>query len=151
MKQFDEWNEVKKKTEHNDKFLQFKEREIYNAKIGENVGFEQGGKGEDFARPVLVIKRLSKEIFFGVPLSTTPREGSFFFGFQFLEGIHSTALLVQTRLFSSKRLLNKIGMIPKNDFEVLRKKLNELMFDGDFTPSAELTGRPEGNCNVILH
>jgi hypothetical protein len=42
-------------------------------------------------------------------------------------------------------------LFSKNDFEVLRKKLNELMFDGDFTPSAELTGRPEGNCNVILH
>lgn len=78
------------------------------------------------------------------PFSFLRIGGSFFFGFEFLEGIHSTALLVQTRLFSSKRLLNKIGMIHKNDFENLRKKLNKLMLDGDFTPLAELRARPEG-------
>ena len=149
-KKFDNWNEVKKHTEHINNIPQFKAREIYHAKIGENIGFEQSGKGEDFVRPVLIIKRVSKDMFFGVPLSTTARDGSFFYSFEFLEGVLSTALLVQTKLFSSKRLLNKIGMIKKDDFENLRKKLNDLMFDGDFTPPNKSAGRPEGNCKAIL-
>ena len=99
---------------------------------------------------MLVLKRLTKEIFFGVPLSTTSREGTFFYNFEFLEGVQSSALLVQTKLFSSKRLLNKIGMIKKEDFENLRKKLNDLIFDGDFTPPNKSVGRPEGNCKSII-
>ena len=146
MKKFNEWNEVKKETDLSEKSHLFKEREIYNAKIGENIGFEQSGKGDEFVRPVLIVKRLTKEMFFGVPLSTTLREGSFFYGFEFIAGKHSTALLVQTRLFSSRRLLNKIGMINKDDFKNLREKLNGLMFDGDFTSPKDSASRPEGNC-----
>ena len=149
-KKFDNWNEVKKTTETIGNVPQFKAREIYHAKIGENIGFEQSGKGDEFLRPVLILKRLTKEIFFGIPLSTTPRVGSFFYNFEFLAGVESSALLVQTKLFSSKRLLNKIGMIKKEDFENLRKKLNDLMFDGDFTPPSESAGRPEGNCENII-
>ena len=143
-----EWDQKKTETIRN--IPQFKAREIYHAKIGENIGFEQSGKGDDFVRPVLVLKRLTKEIFFGVPLSTTSREGTFFYNFEFLEGVQSSALLVQTKLFSSKRLLNKIGMIKKEDFENLRKKLNDLIFDGDFTPPNKSVGRPEGNCKSII-
>ena len=84
MKKFNEWNEVKKETDLSEKSPLFKEREIYNAKIGENIGFEQSGKGDEFVRPVLIVKRLTKEMFFGVPLSTTLREGSFFYGFEFI-------------------------------------------------------------------
>lgn len=147
MKKFNEWNEVKKATEVINKYPLFKEREIYNTKLGENIGFEQSGKGDEFVRPVLVLKKLTKEMFFGVPLSTTYRDGSFFYGFEFITGKHSTALLVQTKLFSSHRLLNKIGMINKDDFKNLREKLNDLMFDGDFTSPSESASRPEGNCN----
>lgn len=132
-KRYDDWNEVKKHTENAENYLQFKSREIYNAKIGENIGFEQNGKGDEFVRPVLILKRLTKDMFFGIPLSTIHRDGSFFYNFEFIEGVQSTALLVQARLFSPKRLLNKIGMINKEDFLNLRKKLNDLMFDGDFT------------------
>lgn len=146
MKAFDEWNEVKKVTDVNTNAPLFKEREIYNVKIGENVGFEQSGKGDEFVRPVLILKRVTKEMFFGIPLSTTFREGSFFYGFEFITGKHSTALLVQTKLFSSRRLLNKIGMINKDDFKNLREKLNKLMFDGDFTSPKDSASRPEGNC-----
>ena len=59
MKNFDQWNEVKKETDTNVALPLFKEREIYNAKIGENIGFEQSGKGDEFVRPVLILKKLS--------------------------------------------------------------------------------------------
>ena len=120
-KKFDNWNEIKKRTEKQEMYLFYKNREIFNTKIGENIGFEQCGKGDQFIRPVLIFKKLTKEMFFGIPLSTTDREGSFFFKFKFIDNIESTALLAQIKLFSSKRLLNKIGMIKKEDFQILKK------------------------------
>lgn len=62
-KRYDDWNEVKKHTENAENYLQFESREIYNAKIGENIGFEQNGKSDEFVRPVLILKRLTKDMF----------------------------------------------------------------------------------------
>ena len=42
MKDFDKWNEVKKDTEINTRKIGIKPREIFWAKLGENVGFEKG-------------------------------------------------------------------------------------------------------------
>jgi mRNA interferase MazF len=91
--EFDKWNEVKKETNTDNVLVGFKERDIFNVKIGKNVGFEQNGKGKDFVRPVLIYKKLSKDMFLGIPLTKTQREGSFFYSFIFIEGIISTAIL----------------------------------------------------------
>ena len=55
-------------------------------------------------------------MFFGIPLSTQLKQGDFFFEFE-LSGVKSNALVVQGRLFDTKRLENKIGMMNKDDFE----------------------------------
>ncbi len=127
MKKFDEWNEVKKQVDTRSNVIQFKEREVYWASVGENIGFEQNGKGADFSRPVLIIKKLNNHLFFGVPLSTQSRTGSFFFEFELLSNKTSTALLVQAKAYDVKRLDQKIGMIQKNDFEQLKVKMKELL------------------------
>ena len=126
MKRHDEWNAIKKTIDSTSNKVFFKEREIFWLSIGENIGFEQNGKGEIFSRPVLVLKKFSKNLFFGVPLSTQIKEGSFFFTFELL-GRQSNALLVQGRLYDSKRLENKIGMIKTDDFTRLKKKFRELL------------------------
>ena len=126
-KKFDEWNNIKQKL-HNkkSKIIIPKNREIYWASIGVNVGFEQDGKGEIFSRPVLVVKRYSKNLFFGVPLSTQIKEGSFFYTFT-LNKKQSNALLVQAKTYDTKRLENRIGMISKDDFQTLKIKLKDLL------------------------
>jgi len=50
MKQFDEWNTVKKHVE-NRTHINIKEGQIYYAYLGENIGYEQSGKGDEFFRP----------------------------------------------------------------------------------------------------
>jgi len=127
MKKFDEWNKVKQRTEQKQHTAYFKEREIYWANIGENIGYEQSGKGEDFMRPLLVFRKYSNKLFCGIPLSTTLREGTFFFNFQFLETKESSALLVQSKTFDVKRLDRKLGMINKIDFKELELKMKTLM------------------------
>ncbi|SMP89830.1 mRNA interferase MazF [Epsilonproteobacteria bacterium SCGC AD-311-C15] len=126
MKQYDAWNEVKKDIGVAEDDIYFKERDIFWAKLGQNVGFEQNGKGNEFTRPVIVLKKYSKNMLLAIPLSTTPRDGSFFFQFEFQNNI-STALLVQNKLISSKRLAKKIGKIDKVNFEKLKEKLIDLI------------------------
>lgn len=143
-KRFDEWNAVKKET---DSLLSpiFKEREVYYMRLGDNVGHEQNGKGDKFVRPVIVLKRLSRDMFIGIPLSSQIKSGSFYHTITFSKnGIETinNAIVAQIRLFSARRLLNKIGMIHKDEFNELKKSLADLL---DLTPPKESTGLPEGN------
>lgn len=89
MKEFDKWNEVKKELEKDSVSFGYKNRDIFYIKMGQNIGFEQNGKGDS--------------------LST------------------NIALLSQMRLFSSKRLLNKIGVMDKESFEKMKEKFKKLV------------------------
>jgi mRNA interferase MazF len=123
----DKWHEIKKDiSKENKKIVIPKAREVYWASIGENIGYEQNGKGEIFSRPVLIVKRFSRNMFFGIPLSTQIKDGNFFYNFDFLEQ-QSNALLVQARLYDTKRLENRLGMIEKSDFVNIKIKLKELL------------------------
>jgi len=127
MKKYDDWNRVKKKIDSKEVLITYKERDIFWANIGENIGFEQNGKGSDFMRPILVFRKFTNKMFLGIPLSTQVRDGSFFFQFEFLENKISTALLVQAKMFDVKRLDRRIGMINKDDFKIMEVKMKKLM------------------------
>ncbi len=127
MKKFDEWNEVKKDAEHNNRIIGIKPREIFWAKIGENVGYEQNGKGDNFARPVIIVKKLTKELFLGIPLTSSIREDSdYFHPFEYQNTtngqVKNTALILQIKVFSIKRLMNRTGIMDKTNFELILEK-----------------------------
>jgi len=127
---YDEWNEIKKSIAIDKVVRHFKEREIFYMIMGKNIGFEQNGKGENFVRPVIILKKFNHDMFYGVPLSSQSKEGIFYYSFEFKKGnsvSENIALLSQMRLFSATRLLNKIGMISKDDFRELKVKLKELI------------------------
>lgn len=108
----------------------YKNRDIFYIKMGQNIGFEQDGKGEDFVRPIIVLKGFNKEIFLGVPLSSKMKDGKYYYQFEFEKNkilTRNTAILSQVRLFSTKRLLNKIGTINEEDFKRLKNKLKDLI------------------------
>ncbi len=132
---YDKWNKVKKDTDSKKHVRSFKERDIFYIHMGENIGFEQNGKGERFIRPAIIYKKFTKEMFLGIPLSSQIKEGSFFYQFNFFKKSKSgekisqnIAILIQIRLFSAKRLINKIGVIDNNSFDGLKKRLKELVF-----------------------
>lgn len=130
---FDRWNELKKET--NDILPPiFKDREIFHTRIGHNIGHEQNGKGDEFLRPVIILKRLSRDMFIGIPLSSQLKEGSFYHTVTFTKNgvqTQNRAIIAQIKLFSAQRLLKKIGMIDKEEFNALKKKVGELL---DLTP-----------------
>lgn len=125
-KNFDEWNSQKKITHNTENKKTFHQREIWFIKIGENVGFEQNGKGEEFLRPVIIYKKFSKNVFWGIPLTRSIKEGKFYKNFNF-RGTKSNAILSQIRLFDSKRLSYSIGRMSKGDYNRVKEKLIELI------------------------
>ena len=128
--QYNNWNEIKIAIEYENIIVGFKERDIFYMSMGKNIGFEQDGKGENFVRPVVIIKGFNKNMFFGIPLSTNIKEGKFYYKFQFQkkdELVENIALLSQMRLFSTKRLLNKIGVISKEDFIKMKNEFKSLI------------------------
>ena len=125
-KRFDEWNELKKSLHEKKKPLKFWSRNIYFMSIGQNIGHEQYGKGREFLRPVLVLKKLSKETFLGVPLTSKEKEGSYFFSF-YHKGKKSTAMFNQIRVFDIKRVKFYYGKMSENTFERLNKHLKEFI------------------------
>ena len=128
--QYNNWNEIKIRIEYEYIIVGFKERDIFYMNMGKNIGFEQDGKGENFVRPVVIIKGFNKNMFFGIPLSTKMKEGKFYYKFQFQkkdELVENIALLSQMRLFSTKRLLNKIGVISKEDFIKMKNEFKSLI------------------------
>jgi mRNA interferase MazF len=127
IKNYDSWNIIKNSINNkNNKIVIPKEREVYWASIGVNIGYEQDGKGKVFSRPVLVLKKYNRHIFFGIPLSTQIKDGTFFYTLD-LHDNKVSALLVQGRLFDTKRLENRIGMISKDDFSGIKNNLKELL------------------------
>lgn len=48
MKNFDEWNIIKKQIEKTDKIVEFSETEIWWTSIGLNIGDEEDGKNEKY-------------------------------------------------------------------------------------------------------
>jgi len=127
---FDKWNNVKKEINKKENFVGFKEREIFWLRLGKNIGSEEFGKGNEFQRPVIIIKKLTKDLFFGVPLTSKIKNGSYFYTFQYKDKKnkihHNTAMILQLRVFDKKRLMSRIGTMPKEDFETLLEMIREL-------------------------
>jgi mRNA interferase MazF len=120
-KRFREWVSVKQKLDaHDYQPPLVSEGDLWWCAMGENVGIETSGKGRNFTRPVIVLKKLGRLAFFGVPTTTTTREGSWYLRFTH-QGIDEVALLTQARMFSYKRLDRKMGELAESDFQKVKE------------------------------
>ena len=132
-KDYQIWTPIKKTLNNVEKpRLFFHEREIWYCHLGENIGFEQDGRGDDFLRPVVIIRKFNNEVFWGVPLTRTKKDLPFYFAFTLQTDTEvpvekSTAVLSQVRLVDAKRLRRMIGYISEEDFVSLKKKLKALL------------------------
>jgi mRNA interferase MazF len=105
----------------------FHEREIWFCYVGANVGFEQDGQGDDFQRPVVIIKKFNNEICWVISLSKTKKRGEYYFAFPFSDTITSVAILSQIKLIDVERLSRKIGDMSEENFHQLIEKLKALL------------------------
>ncbi len=126
----DEWNILKKNIDENNNNRSFRERDIFYINMGKNVGNEQNGKGINFIRPIIILKKLSNKMLIGIPLTSQTKEGTWYFKFDFTKNnatTTNTAILIQIKMFSTKRLLNRIGRIRENDFNKMKSKFKKLI------------------------
>ena len=122
---FDQWNIVKKEI-HNNKSqnIGFNEQDIVFLSIGKNIGYESYGKGEEFLRPVIILKKFGKYSFLGIPLSSKIKEGYFYHPINF-KNRDNIALINQIKTFDTKRIKYKIGYLSKAQFKQLKLKISE--------------------------
>ncbi|MBI1974366.1 MAG: type II toxin-antitoxin system PemK/MazF family toxin [Candidatus Zambryskibacteria bacterium] len=130
IKDFDSWHLEKKSidSKNDDLIPYYYEREIWFCKVGCNIGYEQDGKDTEFVRPVVIIRKHGKNLFTGIPLTTKIKSLNFYFGVGEIDGESAMAVLIQVRAYSSKRLVNKIGMMDEKVFEAMKKATAEYIF-----------------------
>jgi UDP-N-acetylbacillosamine transaminase len=110
MEDFDIWNEIKKKTHNSENPLYFKEGDIWWIKVGKNVGVEIFGKGDNFLRPVFVLKKINKLSCIVVPITRTKRDNRFYCSISFKNKIQHLALN-QIKTVDTKRFVKKFGQV----------------------------------------
>jgi mRNA interferase MazF len=127
-KNYRDWMSVKADINNEaDRPIGFKDGEIWVCSVGENIGYENDGKGDYFARPVLILKNTNGLTCFVIPLSTTKKRGRYHYAFDGGTGSESVALLGQLRLVDSSRLYRRIGKIYDSDFVKIRERIREIL------------------------
>ncbi len=129
MKDFDNWNELKKRI--NNRILKedfyFYEGEIWWCALGENIGIESNGKNEQFSRPVLIIKKFNKKHCLVIPATTKEKVGIFYFPVK-IENKSAFLILSQIRVVDSKRFLKRANQIDPEKFSEIKKATIKINF-----------------------
>jgi mRNA interferase MazF len=127
-KDFDTWNEEKKRADANEEYLPlYQEREVRWCRLGVNVGFEQDGTGKDFSRPVLILKGFSRRVCLVIPLTTSNKSNKYHIAIGEVGGRKATAIISQLRLIDTRRLDQHIATIDKEIFKTIRKTVKAML------------------------
>jgi mRNA interferase MazF len=115
-----DWCKVKIFLREKGRNVIFGERELWWCRVGMNIGAEIFGKGRQFTRPVLIFKKLSKDSFLGIPLTSQPKAGSWYVRVP-CAGIDASLTLSQIRIFDARRLMARIEKVTEADFLVVKR------------------------------
>jgi mRNA interferase MazF len=113
-KNFDDWNEVKKKVERN-KRIEIREGSVWMCSFGLNIGYEINGKHEQYERPALIIKSFGIGGGIVLPLTSKDKKGKYVVPLNDISNIN----LTQIRYLDSKRFRRFL-------FEIKNAYLNEI-------------------------
>jgi mRNA interferase MazF len=125
-KDFTGWHALKQSTHDGARRPTFKEREVWWCSVGVNIGHEIDGKHERFLRPVLVIRKFNRQIFWGVAMSTKLKDNQYYFPIEF-KGRQECIVLSHLRLYDAKRLNNLMGTLPKDQFDIVKEALKAIL------------------------
>lgn len=125
-KDFDTWNGRKKTLDVTKRNLLFKEGEIWWCSIGVNVGEEVYGKGENFRRPVVILKKLSHNSCIVMPTTTRERSGSWFHHLH-IKNKDRWVMMNQMRFISGNRLWVRESSLSYEELSELKKSVAQLL------------------------
>lgn len=124
---FVEWTKLKLRLHlSGDEPVYFREKEIWWASLGANIGYEQDGKNDKFERPVLILKKFNKDILWVLPITSKDKTREYYYQFEH-DGEKNSVILSQLRLISSKRLLRRVRIFPDKEFGEIREKLKTMI------------------------
>jgi mRNA interferase MazF len=103
------------------------EGEIWMTAYGQNIGFEQNGSGNNFSRPVLVIKKFNNQMFWIVPMSTKQKSLSFYYNYIDPTGRNVSVIIAQMKLISIKRFKRRMYGLSKSDLAIVKIKIKSLL------------------------
>ena len=125
IKDFDNWNKLKKETDLSIRKVDAYPREVWWCSLGVNIGVEADGKNENHERPVLVMKVYTQESMLVLPMNGRARKDRFHIAIKIKETNRETGeefnktvftKLTQARVISNKRLLRKVDVINQETF-----------------------------------
>jgi len=128
LKDFDEWNKVKKNVNAYNNRRYYKAREIWWCKLGINIGFEQDGTGKEFDRPVLVIKRFNKDISIVAPLTTSNKNNKYYISIGKIGGKNAKVIISQIKLIDTKRFYKREAILDKETFNLIKKTIRNMFW-----------------------
>lgn len=130
VKDFDKWNEISKVTDskNTDSEQYFRVQEIWWCSLGVNIGSEMDGKNELFERPVLIIRKISKDLLLIAPITSKIRDVAYRIDLKCNE-VKSQAVISQSKTISSKRLIRRIGYTKKNIYQSALIELVRMILD----------------------
>jgi mRNA-degrading endonuclease toxin of MazEF toxin-antitoxin module len=118
--EFLNWIKLKFKIQQNTYRTLFKEGEVWWANLGQNIGDEENGKGVNYMRPAIVIKKYNRNLCLIVPTSSQIKENKYYFKIKY-NGQYYSALVSQLRTVDSKRFRKKIAELPKKELADLKQ------------------------------
>ena len=113
VKNFIDWFKIKPVIDNKKQKLLFEEREIWMYHCGENIGSEVSGKGDNYLRPIYILKKLSKYCFIGIPLTSKEKNGTWWKKIKVKETM-SWLIFSQIKNCDSKRLLYKMDKLSQS-------------------------------------
>lgn len=124
IEQIKKWLDLKIKLWTKKNRIVFKQGDIWWCSLGFNLGEEIFGKGEKFARPVLVFKKFTGSSFLGLPLTTHGKIGSWYVEVKFRD-TKQYVLLNQARILDKKRLISRFGVMGGTEYLKVKKRFLE--------------------------
>ena len=124
---FSEWAKLKPRIHFAERKVFPKKKEIWWARLGQNVGVEVNGKNSRFERPVLIVKVFNADFILVVSISSKEKEGKYYYSFKNPSDEKNVVVLSQIKSISSKRLVRKVGEIETADFSKIVVRLKDMI------------------------
>ncbi|MBC7982151.1 type II toxin-antitoxin system PemK/MazF family toxin [Candidatus Parcubacteria bacterium] len=149
IEKYNDWNIKKQNINFSDnEDIYFKEMDIWWCSIGLNIGSESYGKGRDFRRPILIIRKLSDDLCIALPLTSKNKIGTWFVDV-LLNDENRTVMLYQIRTLNRKRFQRKMGEVGIKDFNKVKEKLEKLLeFPENHHPAQAEIERVDGTSTL---
>ena len=124
---YNNWNKLKQNINKKNKIIYFREGQIWYINMWINIWYEEDWKKENYSRPVLILKKFSKDTFLWVSTTSIRKKWKFYYNIWEIKWIENFLILSQIRLYSSKRLLSHIWWISIEESKNIKKKISKLI------------------------